>query len=127
MDAEDTPTVWIVEHGRFPFCVELGAGDTLTRFDSALRAFGTPLPVGRKVVFLHGQVWIGTDRGLFCYHPEADSWDRLRLPGSRPDAAVSALTVEDGQLRVTWATAAGRQMQGSFSLESGVWETTVPP
>lgn len=127
LDTDGHPSVWIVEHGRFPFRAELGANDTVTRFDPALRPFGEPLPVGRKVVFLHGLVWVGTDRGLFCYHPAADSWDRLRLPGSNADTPVSALTAEDGRLQATWATASGRELQGTFSLESGVWQTAAVP
>ena len=127
MESGDPPCIWIVEHGRFPFCVELGAADVLTRFESALRPFGDPLPVGRMVIFLHGLVWVGTDRGLFCYHRDAAAWDRLRLPGAALATPVAALAAVDGRLQVTWTAAPGRQIQGTFSLDSRLWETAAAP
>jgi hypothetical protein len=127
LEPGDTPCAWIVQHGSFPFCIELGATDAVTRFEAALRPFGEPLPVGRRVVLLDGLVWIGTDRGLFCYHRDADAWDRLRLPGGRVDTPVTALTVAERRLQATWTAASGRQIRGTFTLDSGVWETVAAP
>jgi hypothetical protein len=127
MESGESPCIWIVEHGKFPFCVELGAVDTIKRFETALRPFGAPLPVGREVAFLDGLVWIGTDCGLFCYHRDADAWDRLHLPAVSVAAPVLALTVVDNRLQVTWSAAHERKIQGTFTLDSGVWETVAAP
>lgn len=122
------PRCWITAPGTFPRCVTLDAAGEHTTFDDAiLRAFGEPLPSGHGVVFLHGLVWVGTDRGVFCYHRDADRWARLHLPGEPDETPVTTLEARDGMLIVGWTSAAGQAVRRAFVPASAAWTTPPAP
>lgn len=118
---------WLVAPGTFPRCAPAHPGAPATSFESALAAFGKPLPVGDLVVPFQGLVWVGTDRGLFVYRRRADRWDRLQLPGQAEETPIGSLDVDGACLMVGWTTADGQAGRAAYDLDAATWATPAPP